>query len=99
MDIKDFQHLPIVNKEVKTKNISFEFQEICLQLEEYFGKEKIIWILPHQVGVTNNLLRYALKECKQRDKPFIKYFLKIITNQLKKRNETNHSRLRSSTHK
>ncbi len=63
--------------------VEHEFQEICLELEEYFGKKKIIWSLPYRKGYTNHLMRYALKECKTRDKPFINYFIVIINNKIK----------------
>jgi len=34
-------------------------------------------------GVTESLIRYALKECKTRNKPFVPYFIKIINNKIK----------------
>ena len=74
-----FDHLPIVSK-VKAPVIEYEFQEICLECEAYFGKSNRIWSIPHRVGVTNPLMRHALKECKTRNKPFLNYFIKIITN-------------------
>jgi hypothetical protein len=60
--------------------VEHEFQDICLQLEEYFGKKKVIWSLPYRKGFTNNTMRDALKECKTRNKPFLAYFIKIILN-------------------
>lgn len=64
------------------KKIDFEFQDVCLQCEEFFGKNKLIWTQPYRKGVDENLLRYALKECMTRKKPFIGYFLKIVNNKL-----------------
>ena len=60
--------------------VEHEYQAICLELEEYFGKKKLIWSLPHRKGFTNPLMRYALKECKTRNKPFLNYFITIINN-------------------
>lgn len=83
MDIKDFQHLPLVNKK-KVPKINHEFQALGIECEEYFGKSPRIWQQFYRVGVTENLIRYALKECKTRNKPFVGYFIKIISNQIKK---------------
>lgn len=60
--------------------VDYEYQAICLELEEYFGKKKLIWSLPYRKGFTNHMMRYALKECQSRGKPFLGYFIKIITN-------------------
>ena len=81
MDIKDFAHLPLISKE-KVPEIKWEYQSICLDCEKFFGKDKKIWIQPHRVGVTENLMRYSLKECITRKKPFINYFISIINNQI-----------------
>lgn len=64
--------------------VEHEFQDICLQCEEYFGKKKVIWTLPYRKGFTNNMMRDALKECKTRNKPFLGYFIKIILNKNEK---------------
>lgn len=65
--------------------VEHEFQEICLELEEYFGKKKIIWSLPYRKGYTNHLMRYALKETRIRGIKNLGYFIKIINNKI---NET-----------
>lgn len=83
MDIKDFQHLPLISGK-KVPKVEYEFQDICLQYQEYFGNNTTIWTLPYKKGCTESLMRYALKESKQRDKPFLNYAIKIINNQLKK---------------
>lgn len=73
--------LPLIQEDAP--KIEWEFQAVCLECEEFFGKNAVIWTLPWKKGVTENLLRYALKECKTRQKPFVRYFLKIVNNKLK----------------
>jgi len=63
--------------------VEYEYQDICLQMEEYFGKKKLIWALPHRVGYTNQLMRYALKECTTRKVNNLNYFIAIIKNKIK----------------
>lgn len=81
MDSSLFAHIPSLSG-IKAPQIDHEFQAVCLECEEFFGKSDIIWTLPYKKGVTENLIRYALKECKTRDKP-LPYFLKIIHNKKK----------------
>ena len=78
-----FNHLPIVNKK-KVPKVEYEYQALGVECEEYFGKDERIWMQFSRKGVTENLIRYALKECKTRNKPFVPYFLKIINNKIKK---------------
>ena len=68
----------------KTPKVEYEYQDLCLQLEEYFGKKKLIWALPHRVGYTNQLMRYSLKECQTRNIKNLNYFIAIINNKIKK---------------
>ena len=78
----NFNHLLLVSQD-KTPVIEYEYQAICLDCEEYLGKSKRIWAIAHKSGVTNHLMRYALKECITRKKPFVNYFLTIINNKIK----------------
>lgn len=71
---------PIVN----TPKIEYEFQAVCLECEDFFGKNPLIWMQPHRKGVTENMMRYALKECITRDKKIVGYFVKILSNKIKK---------------
>lgn len=70
-------------KKEKTPVVEYEYQDICLQMEEFFGKKKLIWALPHRIGYTNHLMRYALKECITRKKNNLNYFIAIIENKIK----------------
>lgn len=81
MDIKDFQHLPIVSGK-KVPKVEYEYQSIILECEEYFGKHKVLWTLPYKVKCTESIIRDSLKICKQNKKD-LKYFLGIIRNKTK----------------
>lgn len=72
----DFKHLE------QKKRIDYEFQSICLECEEYFGKNNVIWTLPYKSKCTENIIRDSLKICKLKNKDF-KYFLGIIRNKIK----------------
>lgn len=63
--------------------VDYEYQAICLEMEEQFGRSKLLWTLPHRVGYTNQLMRYALKECKTRKVDNLHYFIAIIKNKIK----------------
>ena len=61
--------------------IEYSFQELGIELESYF-KNKRIWSMFHKVGYSENVMRYALKECQRRQIANVNYFEKIIKNKL-----------------
>lgn len=59
----------------------FEFQELCSELEKYWGKR--VWTLPHRHGFTENRIRMAARNCWKRGKVGDKWFgylFKVIQN-------------------
>lgn len=50
----------------------FEYQELCTQLEKYWGKR--VWMLPHRSGFTENRIRHAARECWKMKKVGPQYF-------------------------
>lgn len=76
-----FEHLPIISKKEAPK-VEWEFQQVCIECEEYFGKNPLIWTLPYKKNCTENIIRDSLKICKNAGKDF-KYMLGIIRNKTK----------------
>ena len=70
--------------ELPKKKIDWEYQALCLDIEEFFGKEhsSVIWSLPWKVKHTEKILRDSLKICHSNKKDF-KYFMGIIRNKTK----------------
>ena len=66
-------------QKIKSKH-AFEFQEVCSEMEEYFGKKhkNIIWTLPYRIGFTENKLRNALEVCKRKRKNSVLYLIGIV---------------------
>ncbi len=64
----------------KGKDIQYEFQDLCLQLEELFGKKNKsrIWSLPYQVWFTESKGRDALKIVKQSKVCTLNYYIGIV---------------------
>lgn len=67
---------------INKRKIDHSFQELGIELEEYFGKSSRIWAMFYKKGYTEHLMRYAMKECKQREIKNLNYFEKIIKNKL-----------------
>jgi hypothetical protein len=64
-----------------TSKHKHEYQELCTQLEKYFGK--LVWTLPHKPGFTENRIRQAARACWRQKKVGEKYFgylYKVIQN-------------------
>ena len=68
--------------EVADHSVSEEYQEICVEAVEYFGKphSSLLWSLPWRKGVSDQKLRHALEECKKRKIKNIRYLLGILNN-------------------
>jgi len=76
MEINKEQYLSRFKKQ-KNK-IDFEFQELGLELEPFYGK--VIWSLFHKVGMTEQKIRDAHKIAEKRGVTKFPYLLGIIKN-------------------
>lgn len=72
-----FQEVEFKIEKPKRK-IDFEFQALCLELENFFGKNKRIWSLPYQVWFNEKKGWDALKIAKQRGINNLNYFIGIV---------------------
>lgn len=70
--IADF--MPVIEK--KESKFSFEFQELCSEIEKYIGKSA--WTLPYKVGFTEYKIRRAFEIAKQKEKVTMPYIIGII---------------------
>ena len=72
MDIKDI----LQNREIQETNHEYEFQEICEDLQEDFGKA--VWSLPHKVWCTEFKLKRAGEIAREREILKFGYLIGII---------------------
>jgi len=61
-----------------TKKQTFEFQEICSNLQKIYGKG--IWGLTKKLWFSEEKLRQAHKICKEKGITYIGYLIKVIKN-------------------
>lgn len=72
LSIADLIQIP----EAKESKFSFEFQELCSEMEKYIGKSA--WILPHKAGFTESKIRRAFEIAKQKNIVTLPYIIGII---------------------
>ena len=60
------------------RKISFEFQEVGLELEKWFGKK--CWFVFYQPEAELSKVKEALRICKEKNIRDLKYFLGILKN-------------------
>lgn len=82
MNIEDILKAKYSNLEISKRRIEHSYQELGIEIENWFGKSSRIWAMFHKVGYTEHLMRYALKECTTRGVKNLNYFEKIIRNKL-----------------
>ena len=68
------ESLQTLNK--KETNHDFQFQEVCTELQPFYGKA--IWTLPYKNGVTEFKIREAHKIAKKRGITKFPYLVGII---------------------
>lgn len=72
-------------REVKPlKKIDYEFQQLGLELQEWFPKKDWprIWTMFYKKGFNERLIRDAFLECKKRKVKGIGYLIAIVNNKL-----------------
>lgn len=82
IEIKDLFNKYDLIRVDKFNKINFEFQQLCLENEKLFGRA--IWTLPFQKGVTDEVLREAVKICEKNGVttfPYLKGVIKRILKQ------------------
>lgn len=72
MSIADLIQIP----EAKESKFSFEFQEICSEIEKYIGKKA--WLLPHMAGFTESKIKRAFEIAKRKNILTFPYIIGII---------------------
>lgn len=64
------------NYQFKKSDHEFEFQEVCSDLQKDFGK--LVWTLPHKVGVTEYKIKKAAEIARSRGILKFPYLVGII---------------------
>lgn len=66
----------------KKRAPDFEYQELCLEMEQFFPKNEknIIWTLPFKIGYTEEKIRKAFDICKKKNVRSVRYVIGIIKN-------------------
>lgn len=75
-----FDLLPKEIPKIKDDKVQFEFQALCLELQEYFGKQNKsrIWSLPYQVWFNETKAWRALDITKKAGVKNINYFIGVL---------------------
>lgn len=60
----------------KGPKIDFEFQALCIELQQYYGKG--VWALPHKVGFTERRIQKAHEICQRRGILNFRYLIGVI---------------------
>ncbi len=76
LEIKDLFNKYDLMRADKFNQVSFEFQQLCLENAPIFGRA--IWKFPYQKGVTDVVLREAIEICKKREITTIGYLTGVI---------------------
>lgn len=84
MNIEEILKAKYSNFTPSEKRIEYSYQELGIEIENYFGKSSRIWAMFHKKGYTEHLMRFALKECTNRSIKNLNYFEAIIRNKLSK---------------
>lgn len=72
LSIADLIQIPVA----KESKFSFEYQELCSEMEKYIGKS--CWTLPYKPGFTESKIRRAFEIAKQKNIITLPYIIGII---------------------
>lgn len=70
--IADLIQIPVA----KESKFSFEYQELCSEMEKYIGRSA--WVLPYKPGFTESKIRRAFEIAKQKNIVTLPYIIGII---------------------